>query len=336
MRSPVIVLLLAASASSAAGDTPVYKLVEDSALGLELAADRRVLGDKHAAALAACAPGEAASGAVFWLELNRAGTVTTAKVRGSGKPTLDTCLEAALRKANVADKLPGPIVLVGHIDLKVPDRDGYFPSPRQSTTPVLLAPHGAKWQLTVNHLAYTSNRAADIAQALDAASPAIAACAPKRGRSAEAAQAIAWTDGKAIVRSGAPAYDSCVARALDSIKPPTPESALWMKLAITAPAEPLAPRTDRVALSKDQALRDALTTAVRSRKELLLTCVDGRAKATLTKVSLALTGAKAKVSKVATGDAEADECVRKKFGEVAIPSAKPADKLELEITLVRE
>jgi len=109
-----------------------------------------------------------------------------------------------------------------------------------------------------------------------------------------------------------------------------------MKLAITAPAEPLAPRTDRVALSKDQALRDALTTAVRSRKELLLTCVDGRAKATLTKVSLALTGAKAKVSKVATGDAEADECVRKKFGEVAIPSAKPADKLELEITLVRE
>jgi len=286
-------------------------------------------------ALATCTAAiEPSNGALFWLELGRTGAVTNVQVRGSGKPIVDTCLENALRKAPVG-KLAEPVVLVGHLDLKVRDRDGYYPSPRQSTTSVLVAAHDAKWQLTVSLLAYTANRAADIAQGLDGASTSIAACAAKRGPTAQPAEAIAWTDGKAIVRSGTPAYDDCVARALETVKPPTAESALWMKLAITAPAEPLAPRTDKAALSRDQALHDALTTAVRSRKELLRTCLDGRPKASLVKVGVVLAGIKAKIAMVETGDPDANICVRNKFGEVAIPNARADDKLELEISLER-
>lgn len=333
---PSIAIALISATSVAAADTPQFKLVVDSTLGLELPAEKPLLSDKHAAAMSACtATNQPSNGALFWLELNRAGAVTAARVRGSGTPTIDTCLEAALRKATAADKLPGPIVAVGHVDLKLADRDDYHPSPRQSRTPVVLPVHSARWQVSAYYLAYTANRAADLAQGLDSTSAAIAACAAKRGASAKPAEAIAWLDGKAIVRSGAPAYDTCVATALDAIKLPTADSAAWMRLAITAPAEPLAARTDRAALSRDQALRDALTTAVRSRKDELRECLDGT-KATLAKVHVALAKSKATIARVGSGDPGADACVRKKFGEVAIPNAKPDDKLTLEISLDRE
>jgi hypothetical protein len=336
VRPLPVLAILAVATGPAAADTPAFQLVEDAALGIALGATP-VLGDAHVAAMTACKTAEATSGAVFWLELGRAGTVIGAKVRGSGKPAIDACLEAALRKAKPAAKLPGPIALAGHIDLKLADRDGFQPTPRQSKTAVMLPPHAARWQVNVQHLAYTSNRAADLAAALDGASAGIAACAGKRGAKAEPAEAIAWFDGKAIVRSGTPAYDTCVARALETIKLPAPDSATWMKLAILAPAEPLAPRTDKAGLTRDQALRDAMTTAVRSRKEILRTCLDGKANATVDLVRLALVATKATVVKVTgTLDAEIDACVRKKFGTVGIPSAKPEDKLELDIKLDRE
>jgi hypothetical protein len=328
---------LLATVSTAAAEPPAFRVVERAALGIELRPEARVLSDKHEAAMASCTKAiEPTSGALFWLELDRAGKVTAVRVRGSGKPVVDTCLEQALRKTTAKDKLPGPIILAGHVELAVPGRDGYLPPPRHSTTAVLVAPHAATWQLTVTQLAYTANRAADLAQALDGVSAGIAACAPKRGATADSAQAIAWIDGKAIVRSGTPAYDDCVAKALDAIKLPTSESAAWMKLAITEPAEPLAPRTDKAGLSREQGLRDALTTAVRSRKAILLTCLDGRPTATLSKVGVTLAGTKATITRAATGNADADACVRKKFGEVAIPNAKSDDKLALEVTLERQ
>ena len=331
------VSVLVACSAVAAADTPPFKLVIDSALGIEMPTDHSVLSDKHTAAMAACsAANEVSNGALFWLEINRAGAVTAARVRGSGKPAVDACLAAALRKATAADKLPGAIVVVGHIDLKLADRDEYYPSPRQSKTAVLVPAHDARWQVSAYYLAYTANRAADIAQALDGTSAALAACAPKRGASATPAEAIAWLDGKAIVRSGAPAYDACVASAFDAIKLPTADSAVWMRLAIMAPAEPLAPRNAKAGLSRDQALRDAMTTAVRSRKDELRECLDGKPNATLAKVGVALARSKATIAKVSTGDAGADACVRKTFGEVAIPSAKPDDRLTLEISLDRE
>jgi hypothetical protein len=333
-----LVILIIVSTPAFADPVPPFKLVEDDALGIQLQPDKPLLGDPGGlgkAIIACTAAVEPSNGALFWLEINRAGAITNIKVRGSGKPVVDTCLASALRKAKI-EKLAEPIVLVGHIDLKVHDREAFYSSPRESKTSVLLAPHDAKWQLTVSHLAYTANRAADIAQALDGASTAIAACAPKRGASAEAAEAIAWTDGKSIVRSGTPAYDECIVKALDAVKLPAPDSALWMKLAITAPSEPLAARTDKAALSRDQALRDALTTAVRSRKEILRGCLDGKPKATLVKVSVALAAAKAKIAKVETGDPDANTCVRTRFGDVAIPNAKTDDQLELEVTLDRQ
>ncbi len=321
-------------ASSAAADPPrAVKLVEDDALGIAVEPDKPLLGEKAAAAAAKCiATEEPIGGALFWLEVSRSGAVTNARVRGSGKPAIDSCLQTALRGVKLA-KLAAPIVLAGHVDLEVKGGSGFGPTPRHSTTPVLIAAHAAKWQATVNHLAYTANRAADIAAALDGVSPAIAACAPKRGSSAAAAEAVVWYDGKAIVRSGTVPYDNCVAKALATIQLPAPESGLWMKLAITAPAEPLAPMTNKAALSRDQALHDALTTAVRSRKELLLGCLDSHPKTTLTKVVLELRNTKANVKTVATGDAAADACVRKRLADVAIPNARPDDKLELEITL---
>ncbi len=321
--------------ASAAADTPSFNLVEDAVFGGEAVDGKAVLSEKHRDAMAKCATTGASSGALFWLELDRSGAVTAARVHGSGKPTVDSCLEKALRKASPRTKLPSSVV-VGHIDLPVAGGEGYHPSPRLSKTAILVAPHAAKWQVSVEQLAYTANRAADLAQALDGASVAIAACAAKRADSAGPAIAFAWIGGgKAIVRSGAPAYDACLANALEAIKLPAAESAAWMKLSILAPAAPLAPRTNKPE-SRDQALRDALTTAVRSRKDQLRTCLDGKPKLTLVKVGLALAATKATLARVSTGDAAVDACVRKKFGEVAIPNATAADKLELEITLDRE
>ncbi|MBS1119520.1 MAG: hypothetical protein H6Q90_1748 [Deltaproteobacteria bacterium] len=332
----LVILSLAIPAIAAADPPPAFKLVEDAALGTQLQPDHPLLGNPAAAAITRCTAAiEPSSGALFWLEISRSGAITAARVHGSGKPEVDTCLAAALRKTPVA-KLPAPIVLAGHIDLKLRDGEGLWPTPRQSTTSVLVAAHDAKWQLTVNHLAYTANRAADIAAALDGASTAIAACAPRRGSSAAPAEAIVWYDGKAIVRSGTPAYDTCVAKAIDTVTLPAPESALWMKLAIMPPGEPLAPLTDKGALSREQGLRDALTTTVRSRKALLLACLDGHAKAALSKVGVELRAGKASIKTVSTGDAEADRCVRQRLAGIAIPNANPDDKLELEVTLERQ
>ncbi len=349
MRSLVIVSLsLVATIAGAETIKPAFQLVEDTAMGTQLQPDKPLLSDKATPAITTClaatqgsneasneTSNEASNGALFWLEISRAGAVTAARVRGSGKLALDTCLAAALRKATT-QKLTAPIVLVGHIDLKRREANAFVPAPRQSTTAVLIPPHAAKWQVMVNHLAYTANRAADIAAAVDGTSMAIAACAPKRGKTAAAAEAMVWYDGKAIVRSGTPAYDTCVAKAFGTIKLPDADSSMWMKLAITAPSEPLAPMTDKAALSRDQGLKDALTTAVRSRKDILLGCLDGHPKAKLAKLTLELRATKVNVKSVSTGVADADACVRKKLANVAIPNAKPDDKLDLEVSLERE
>ena len=109
---------------------------------------------------------------------------------------------------------------------------------------------------------------------------------------------------------------------------------MWLELSLRKPAEPLAPRTNKVALSKERALQDALTTAVRSRKDVLLTCLDKAPKtAKLTKVVIALDAGKASIKTVSTGDAAADTCVKAKLKDIVIKSATPADKLELEVSL---
>lgn len=335
-----IAICLLLVSSTAAAEVPAFKLFEDASLGIAL--QPRVLSDKHEAALAACAKEiivdpatkEPSSGALFYLELDKAGRATTVKAHGTGRPGLDRCLESALRKATAAGKLTATVAVAGRIDVKRPDKDAYFPSARLSSTAVLLPPHDAPWQLTISQLGYTSNRAADLGQALEATAPAIAACAPKRGAKAAPAEAIAWLDGKVIVRSGTPAYDTCVGKAIEAVKLPTAASSAWLKIAITPPTEPLAPRgTGTTKLSRDQALKDALTTAVRSRKAQLLTCLDVHPKAKIEKVTVVLAGTKARILRASTGDAGGDACVRKEFGEVAIPSAKADDKLELEVEL---
>jgi len=103
----------------------------------------------------------------------------------------------------------------------------------------MIDPKGATWQLSSRRLAYTANRAADISQALDGQSTAIAACAAKRASSLADVDLIAWHDGsKAIVRgSGDSAYDTCLGRALDAIKLPANESAMWLELSLRKPAE---------------------------------------------------------------------------------------------------
>ena len=331
MKKLVVFLALT---GTAAADAP-YKIVEDAALGIALPNDKRLLDDTKAAdALGKCVTATPPGGsAVFWLELSSKGAVTTARVHGTGKPALDACLATALKKVTTVDKLPAAIGVVGRIDLA--DASGaMLESPRVSSAAVLIAAQNATWQLTVNRIGYTSNRAQDIAAALDGRAAAIAACSPKRGAKAEPAEALAWVDGKkAGFSSGNKTYDACVAKALDGIKLPVAESAMWMHVAIMKPAEPLAPRTTKAGLSKADALRDALTTAVRSRKQDLLACIDGKAKAKLTKVGVALRGGKANVYKVSTGDTDADACVRTKFANVAISSAAADDKVELEITL---
>jgi hypothetical protein len=310
-----------------------YKIVEDSALGIET--DKRVLVESAGfdAAITKClTTTPATSAAVFWVDVSSKGKATAARVHGSGKPALDACLAGALKQLTVTEPLTGAIAVVGRLDLS--DASGAVQSARLSSAAVLVAAHNAKWQLTVDRIGYTANRAEDIAAALDGRSAAIAACAGKRGAKAEPAAALAWVAGKQVAfQSGNKPYDACVAKALAGIKLPTPESALWMHVAIMKPAEPLAPRTDKAGLSKADALRDALTTAVRSRKQDLLGCTDGKPKAKLTKVTVALRGGKANVTKVSTGDTTADACVRTKFQGIAIPNAAADDKVELAITL---
>lgn len=336
-----IIVLLAATGTAAA-DAPYkpdaersYKITEDAALGTALTADKRVLDDSKAAdALAKCVTATPPGGsAVFWVDVGSKGAVTTARVHGSGKPALDVCLTAALKKVTAAAKPAAPIAIVGRIDLA--DASGAFlESPRVSSAAVMVAPHEAPWQLTVNRVGYTSNRAQDIAASLDGVSAAIGACANKRGAKAEPAEALAWVaGGKAAFSSGNKAYDACVGKALGGIKLPVAESAMWMHVSILKTAEALAPRTNVAGLSKTDLLKDALTTAVRSRKLDLFACTDGKPKAKLTKVGMALKSGKASVYKVSTGDTDADACVRNKLANVPISSAAAGDKLELEVTL---
>lgn len=340
MRSAVIAVLLATT-PAVAEVSPAYQVFEDGALGMRLP-DKRLLGaDKGLAkTVTECITGAPAakSSALYWLEISKSGTVSAAKVRGSGSSALDGCIAGGMKKASITEKLPSSIIVVGRIDIL--DRAGghgaFLPSPRLSDVSVMIDPKDATWQLSTRRLAYTANRAGDISQALDGQSLAIAACAAKRATTLVDVDLIAWHDGsKALVRgSGDSAYDTCLGKALDAIKLPTNESALWMELSLRKPAEPLAPRTDKVALSKDRALQDALTTAVRSRKAVLLTCLDKAPKtAKLDKVTISLAAGKANIKGVATGDAATDACVKGKLVDVVIKSATPADKLELEVTL---
>jgi hypothetical protein len=328
------ILALLMVTGTAAADAP-YKLVEDADLGGEVPAGERLLDDAKAAeAITKCVTTTPPSGsAVFWIEYSGKGVATTTRVHGSGKPALDACLAKAIKKVAILRKLVKPVAVVGRIDLA--DASGTFlESPRVSSAAVMLAPHAATWQLTVNRIGYTSNRAQDIAGSLDNVSAAVAGCAGKRGAKAEPAQALAWVaGGKAAFSSGNPAYDACVGKALGGIKLPVAESAMWMHVAIMKAAEPLAPRTNQAGLSKNDQLKDALTTAVRSRKLDLLACTDGKPKAKLTKVGVALKGGKANVYKVSTGDTDADACVRNKLANVSISSAAAGDKLELEVAL---
>jgi hypothetical protein len=333
VRTLIALLLLASTASA---DAP-YKIVEDSSLGIALPSDKRLLDDAKAApAIAKCLATTPPSGsAVYWAQLNAKGKVTVTRVHGAGKPALDACLATALRKLAPTTKLTAPIAVVGRIDLADPAAPGTFlESPRVSSAAVMIAPHGARWQLTVDRIGYTMNRAQDIAAALDVRSAAVAACAAKRGAKAQPAEALAWVAGKkAAFQSGHPAYDACVAKALGAVALPTAESALWMHVTILAPAEPLAPRTTKAGLSKEDALRDALTTAVRSRKAELLTCLDLDAKAKLLAVRVALRDGKMNVIKVSTGSVRVDACVRGKLRDIAIPNAATGDKLDLAVTL---
>ena len=183
---------------------------------------------------------------------------------------------------------------------------------------------------------YTANRMLDITAALDGVSDAISDCAGKRGEKAPAAPMLVWMDGHPIVRSGVIPYDDCVAKALAPVKLPAPESAFWMQIDITPPTETFAARTDKAALSHPQAMHDALTTAVRSRKLELQGCLDGHPKTTLVKLEVRLYGTRANVKSVSTGNADADACVRKTFHDIPIPSSIASDTMDLEVTLEAE
>jgi hypothetical protein len=311
-------LVLAACLAATPALADPYKVVEDDVMGLEPKPEHALLGTVDTSRCP-----EPTGAALFWLEIGRTGRVATARVHGAGKA--DACLEHALAAARVSTKLPNAIVLVGRVEA-----DGQAP-PRINQVPIVVDAHGAPWQLSIERVAYTDNRALDIGAALDGASAAIAACASRRGRGAKPARGMAWTDGHAIVHTGAPDYDACVGRALTSIKLPTADSSMWMEIAVAPPGEALAPRDDTDSHAHD--LRDALTTAVRSRKLHLLGCLDGHPKTTLTHLGISLAGGRANVKTVATGDREADACVREKFHDISIPNAVSADHLDLDITL---
>jgi hypothetical protein len=338
MRSALFIAVSLTSVIASAD--PAYQIFEDSALGMTLPPKKILLGEKGMdATLTDCivhAPAATGS-ALYWIEVGKAGTVTTAKVRGTGSTALDSCIAGGLKKASITEKLPNAIVVVGRVD--VLDRNkangSFLASPKVSDVAVLIDAKGGAWQLGTKRLAYTENRAADISASLDTQAASIDACAAKRGKDGADVDLIAWLDGgKAIVRgNGDTAYDTCLARALDAIKLPTGASALWMELSLKKAAEPLAPRVDKPSMSKEQALKDALTTAVRARSASLLDCTDGK-KAKLTKVTVVLATGKANIKTVSTGDPAADACVKTKFADVTIKTADPADKLELEVEVV--
>lgn len=325
----------------ASAEGPAYQIFEDSALGMTLPPKKILLGDKGMdATLTDCivrAPAAAGS-VVYWLEINRGGNVTLAKVRGTGSTALDSCIAGGLKKASITEKLPTSIVVVGRVDVldRNKNKGTFLPSPKISEVAVLLDAKGGPWQLGTKRLAYTENRAADISASLDAQAASLNACSAKRAAGSTDVDLVVWIDGsKPIVRgTGDTAYDSCVAKALDAIKLPTGASAMWMELSLKKAAEPLQPRTDKASLSKEQGLKDALTTAVRARSASLLDCTDGK-KAKLTKLTVVLSGGKANVRAVSTGDAAADACVKTKFVDVTIKSAELTDKLELEVEIAQ-
>lgn len=309
MRSVVVALVLAA--------TPAFA---DPSIAVEQA-----LGSDPAPQLSAdfkACTGEASGAPLFWAELSKAGKVTAAKVHGAGK--IDACFEKALGKAKVTGTLKAATTVVGHIDLEGAT------APRASETPVILDAHHAKWEVTATQIHYTANRMMDIAASLDGTSEAVSNCAGKRPA---AGKALIWYDGKAQVRSGAKAYDDCVAKALGSIKLPAPESAFWIAADITPPGEQLAPRGSDPHLSHEQALRDAMNTAVRSRKLDFVDCDNAHPKAGLTAVTVQLSVEKLKTTKVTATDPAIEACVKSKLDGVKIPNASPSDKLELEVDL---
>jgi len=261
---------------------------------------------------------------LFWVEVSKAGRVTAAHVHGAGK--VDACFEKAFAKAKVADKLPAAIVVVGHIDV-----DGQA-APRVSQAPVVLDAHHAKWQMSASSIHYTANRMMDIAAGLDGVSNAVSDCAGKRDKPGKA---MIWyaNGGKPIVRSGAPGYDACAAHALAAMKLPAPESAYWIAADVTAPGEQLAPHVDDPHLSHEQALKDAVSTAVRSRKLDFVDCENAHPKANLTSVTVSLYGEKLTTKKVTSSDASIDACVKSKIDGAKIPNASPSDKLELDVDL---
>jgi hypothetical protein len=267
--------------------------------------------------------GDAAGSPLFWVEIAKTGKVTAAKVHGAGK--LDACFQKALAKATAKDKPSGPVVVAGHIDVEGQS------APRASQAAVVLDNHHTKWQLTANQIHYTANRMMDIAAGLDAASEAVARCADKRGT---AGKAMIWHDGKVTVRSGTKAYDDCVAKALSSMRLPAPESAFWAQVDITPPGEQLAPRTDNPTLSHEQALKDAVNTAVRSRKLDINDCLQPHPKATVSAVTVTLYGEKLTTKSVTTSEPDVDKCVRGKLDGVKIPNALPTDKLEVEVEIL--
>ena len=311
MRLPLAILLISHTALAD------IKVVEEAALGRDLSPDHPVLaGD-----FKACT-GDAAGAPLFWVEISKAGKVSTARVHGAG--ALDACIEKALAKAKVTVKLAAPIILAGHLDIEGQQ------APRTSTTAVMLDAHHTKWQVTATSIHYTANRMMDIAAGLDAASEAVADCAGKR---TTPGRAMIWDAGKPVVRSGTRAYDDCVEKALASIKLPAKESAFWMAAEITPPGEQLAPRVDDPHLSHEQALRDAVTTAVRARKLDVADCLQAHPKSVVSGVTVSLYGEKLTTKKVATGDAEVEACVKGKLDGVRIPNALPTDKLELDVEL---
>jgi hypothetical protein len=313
MRLALALTLISTTALADSG----YKIAEEAALGMDLPGHPLLDAD-----FAACK--DAPGAPVFWVEVSKAGKVTAAHVHGAGK--LDACFEKAFGKAKVADKPTASIVVVGHIEV-----DGQA-APRVSQAPVVLDAHHAKWQLSANEIHYTANRMMDIAAGLDAASDAVSSCAGKRDKPGKA---MIWhaNGSKPVVRSGAPGYDDCVARALASVKLPAPESAYWITADVTAPGEQLAPRTNDPHLSHEQALKDAMSTAVRAHKLDFVDCENAHPKAGLTAVTVALAVEKLVTKKVTATDAGIEACVKSKLDGLKIPNASPSDKLEIEVDL---
>jgi hypothetical protein len=312
MRFAVAILLISRAAHAD------IKVVEEAGLGTDLAPEHPLLS----ADFKACT-GDASGGPLFWVEVSKTGKVSSAHVHGAGK--LDACLEKALGKAKVTAKLASPAIVAGHLEVEGQD------APRISQAPVVLDAHHAKWQVTANAIHYTANRALDIANALDGASSAISDCAGKRDAGTHA---LIWYDGKtAVVRSAAKAYDDCVAKALTTIKLPAAESAFWIQADVAPPGEQLAPHVDDPHLSHEQALRDAVSTAVRSHKLDIDDCLQGHPKSTVSGVTVTLYGEKLTTKQVATADGEVSACVKKKLDGLKIPNALPTEQLELEVEI---